>query len=134
MKGIFMPTQTTISATQEDLNIQPNQAPNTATEQSIYEKNLDALTAVDPFTAVALMKVKPNEKFEVFISSNDAANINMINKEDFKPLFVANPVQETVKRFQELDEVQFYPHLYFLVWAMVCCIACCLNIVKHSNI
>ena len=81
-------------------------------EQSIFDKNIAALLLLDPLTAVQLQDVKPNEKFELFVTS-DPANINLIDKESFKPVFVTNPVEETLKKIQELDSVQFYPHLYF---------------------
>lgn len=83
-----------------------------ATEQSTFDKNIAALLMIDPVTAIRLKNVKPNEKFELFVTS-DPVNMNIIDKENFKPIFTTNPVEETLKKVQELDSVQLYPHLYF---------------------
>lgn len=93
---------------------QPTQATSDtpATEQSIFDKNIAAILMLDPITAIQLKNVKPNEKFELFVTS-DPVNMNIIDKENFKPIFTTNPVEETLKKVQELDSVQFYPHLYF---------------------
>ncbi len=85
---------------------------NTEEQKSVFEKNMEALYAIDPLTTSLLQKVTANEKFEIFISS-DPANINFVNKENFKPLFVTNPVNETMKTMQELSAYALYPHLYF---------------------
>lgn len=85
----------------------------TTKEEQVFEKNCNALLEVDPLTALMLKAVKPNERFEVFVGS-DPANINFINKDgDFKPMFINNPVEDTLRHYQELEEVSLYPHLYF---------------------
>ncbi len=78
----------------------------------IYQKNLSALKQKDPLLALALMQVKPNEKFEVFMD-NDPANFNIIRKSDSAPLFPHKPLEETLQKITDFIPYSYYPYLYF---------------------
>ncbi len=78
----------------------------------IYQKNLSALKQKDPLLALALMQVKPNEKFEVFMDS-DPANFNIIRKLDSTPLFPYKPLEETLQKITDFIPYSYYPYLYF---------------------
>lgn len=78
----------------------------------IYQKNLSALKQKDPLLALALMQVKPNEKFEVFMDS-DPANFNIIRKSDSAPLFPHKPLEETLQKITDFIPYSYYPYLYF---------------------
>lgn len=78
----------------------------------IYQKNLSALKQKDPLLALALMQVKPNEKFEVFMDS-DPANFNIIRKSDSMPLFPHKPLEETLQKITDFIPYSYYPYLYF---------------------
>ena len=78
----------------------------------IYQKNLSALKQKDPLLALALMQVKPNEKFEVFMDS-DPANFNIIRKSDSIPLFPHKPLEETLQKITDFIPYSYYPYLYF---------------------
>lgn len=79
---------------------------------NVFEKNIQALLEVDQATAILLQETTPQGSFETFVGS-DPASINFVDKRDFKPLFITDPIKETMKKLQELDDLQLYPHLYF---------------------
>ncbi|MCE3036877.1 motility associated factor glycosyltransferase family protein [Helicobacter sp. faydin-H20] len=79
----------------------------------IYKKNLDALKKKDPLLALALMQVKPNENFEVYMDDKDKANFNIIRKKDAVPLFTHKPLEESMQKINEFVPYSYYPYLYF---------------------
>ncbi|MCE3038045.1 motility associated factor glycosyltransferase family protein [Helicobacter anatolicus] len=79
----------------------------------IYKKNLDALKKKDPLLALALMQVKPNENFEVYMDDKDNANFNIIRKKDAVPLFTHKPLEESMQKINEFVPYSYYPYLYF---------------------
>lgn len=79
----------------------------------IYKKNLDALKKKDPLLALALMQVKPNENFEVYMDDKDNANFNIIRKKDAMPLFTHKPLEESMQKINEFVPYSYYPYLYF---------------------
>ena len=87
----------------------------------IYQKNLSALKQKDPLLALALMQVKPNEKFEVFMDS-DPANFNIIRKSDSMPLFPHKPLEETLQKITDFIPYSYYPYLYFYGLYLLCLI------------
>lgn len=79
----------------------------------IYAKNLNALKHKDPLLALELMKVKPNENFEVYMDDRDMANFNIISKKTTTPLFTHKPLEETMRKITEFVPYSYYPYLYF---------------------
>ena len=76
----------------------------------IYEKNLDALKGSVLYDN--LKNLNTNKDFDVYIG-DDSANINIIDKRDFSPMFKTNPVDEVMALFEELKKYSLYPFLYF---------------------
>lgn len=80
--------------------------------QDIYHNNLSALKIKDPLLHLALSRLKPNEKFEVFMD-NDPANFNLIEKKSNTPIFVGKPLEETMEKISSFTSYALYPYLYF---------------------
>ena len=76
---------------------------------TIYEKNLAALEKNRPELHKKLLKIKTNEKFEVY-TSNDEINILDIEK---NTLFYDKPQETIKKRNKEYEKYREYPFLYF---------------------
>ena len=79
----------------------------------IWTKNLNALKQKDPLLALALLQVKPNEKFEVYMDENDGANFNLICKKNMQPLFTHKPLEETLQKITDFIPYSYYPYFYF---------------------
>ncbi|STP12613.1 motility accessory factor [Helicobacter mustelae] len=79
----------------------------------IYDKNLTVLKRKDPLLALALMQVRANEKFEVYMDGKDPADFNIIQKKDFKPLFTHKPLEECLQKISDFVPYSYYPYLYF---------------------
>lgn len=80
-------------------------------ENSIYEKNLSALSVRDPLLCYKLLNIKTNEKFEVFMG-DDGANFNILDNEK-NPFYLTNPLEENLKKYNDLAPYRYYPYLYF---------------------
>lgn len=78
----------------------------------IYAKNLEELKKVSHFLSQRLMAFEPTEKFEIFLG-DDPANINMVNKESFAPLYASGPIDETIALHEKFQPKKLYPFLYF---------------------
>ncbi len=79
---------------------------------NLFKKNLQALKEVDESLAKKLKQIKSNKKYEVFVG-NDPANINIIDMEKKEPLYLGQPVEETISSLENLRNKQKYPFLYF---------------------
>lgn len=77
-----------------------------------FEKNLEALKVVNPELATSLSAIDTNAIYEVY-TDQDPANINLIDTRDNTPLYRSLPVEETLKKMEELTSYQQYPYLYF---------------------
>lgn len=92
---------------------------------NIFEKNLEALNIGNPELVASLNSIKSNEIYEVY-TDKDPANINLIDMRDNTPLYRSVPVDETLKKMEELSSYQQYPYLYFfgfgngIVYKLLC--------------
>lgn len=77
-----------------------------------FEKNLEALQILNPVLASSLSDIKTNQRYEVY-TDKDPANINLIDTRDNTPLYTSVPVEETLRKIEELTSYQQYPYLYF---------------------
>lgn len=77
-----------------------------------FEKNLEALQTLNPVLASSLSDIKTNQIYEVY-TDKDPANINLIDTRDNTPLYSSVPVEETLRKIEELTSYQHYPYLYF---------------------
>lgn len=79
---------------------------------NLYQKNLEAILRVDSALYQNLLKVTPNNNFEVFIGK-DSVDINIVDKKRESVLFLGNSVESTTKIFNSLAPYALYPYLYF---------------------
>lgn len=77
-----------------------------------FQSNLDALMIKNPSLASKLKNTLANEKYEIFIGE-DIANYNILDKHNQVALFETQPLDETIKRLNELKDCAYYPYLYF---------------------
>lgn len=77
-----------------------------------FQSNLASLAIKNPNLAFKLQNTLANQKYEVFIGE-DIANYNILDKQNQTPLFKSQPLDETMKRFNELRDYAYYPYLYF---------------------
>ena len=80
--------------------------------QDFFETNLYALKLKNPALSARLARVIPNQKYEVFLTS-DALNFNILNKIDSEPLFPQTPLKSTNEKIIHFIPYALYPYLYF---------------------
>lgn len=78
----------------------------------VLKRNLEALLNIDPLLAAKIFELRENSAFDVYVD-NDPANINIIAKSDFTPLYHGKPVEETELAYNDCIKYQRYPYLYF---------------------
>jgi hypothetical protein len=79
----------------------------------MFENNLKALFLVSPQLASKLFAMTKTERFEVFISDKDNANINLYDKELDKPLYTHIPLEENISLYNSFKEKYYrYPFLF----------------------
>lgn len=79
---------------------------------NFFEKNLASLAIKNPSLALKIQNIKPNQKYEVFIGE-DVANYNIVDKCNEVSIFATLPLEETMRRFADLNDYAYYPYLYF---------------------
>lgn len=82
------------------------------TMNDFFQSNLASLATKNPNLAFKLQNTLANQRYEVFIGE-DIANYNILDKQTQTPLFKTKPLDETMKRFEELRNYAYYPYLYF---------------------
>ncbi len=80
-------------------------------ENSIYERNLHALSIRDPLLFYNLLEIKTNTQYEVFMG-NDSANFNIIELQNNIPLYKGDPLQENLEVLKSYEVYRYYPYLY----------------------
>lgn len=80
--------------------------------KDFFQSNLACIAVTNPNLAYKLQNLKPNNRFEVFMG-DDVANYNIYDKQEHVSLFATQPLQESMKRFEELKSYAYYPYLYF---------------------
>ena len=79
----------------------------------IFEKNIQALMKTNPILAAEIFGVK-NKNFEIIIQGEDNANLNLIDKKNYLPLYETNPVKEILNEYEKFKEKYAkYPVLFF---------------------
>lgn len=78
---------------------------------AIYEKNLSALQKANPALFVKLSKIDGNKKYEVF-AGKEPEDINILDTTSKTPLY-ENPIEDTAKLINSLEEFYRYPFLFF---------------------
>ncbi len=81
-------------------------------QNSIYQRNLHALSYRDPLLFYNLLGVETNSKYEVFMG-NDSANFNIIDTQTNTPLYTSDPLQENLAALKQYEIYRYYPYLYF---------------------
>ena len=80
---------------------------------SIFEKNIKALFNVNPILASKIFGAK-NKNFEIVIQGEDNANLNLIDKKNYLPLYETNPIEEITKDYEKFkNKYAKYPVLFF---------------------
>ena len=79
---------------------------------TIFEKNIKALTKVNPILAAKIFGVQ-NKNFEIVIQGEDNANINLIDKKNFLPLYETQPIKEIKAQYENMKKFTKYPALFF---------------------
>lgn len=80
---------------------------------SLFEKNISSLAQVSPQLASKIFAINENSKYEVFFDENDSANINIIDRANFSPLYKGQPVSETLEAVKNFEMKALFPYLYF---------------------
>lgn len=81
-------------------------------EQTIFEKNLEALLEKNALLAAKVLAITENKKYEVF-QGKDPVDINILDKERNTPLY-QNSVEETLSKFNSIEDNHLlHPYLYF---------------------
>lgn len=80
-------------------------------ENSIYKRNLHALSFRDPLLFYNLINIETNTKYEVYMGS-DSANFNIIDTSNNRPLYNGDPLTENLARLKEYEAYRYYPYLY----------------------
>lgn len=79
-----------------------------------YEKNLSALTEVNPLLMAKLFQLTENKKYEVFVDEKDPININIYDKENDFIFYNTKPVDEVQEQFNKLfTRYARYPLVWF---------------------
>lgn len=79
---------------------------------NFFEKNLASLAIKNPSLALKIQNITPNQKYEVFMGE-DVANYNIVDKCNEVSIFATLPLEETMRRFADLNDYAYYPYLYF---------------------
>ena len=80
----------------------------------IFEKNIKALTKTNPTLAAKLFSIQTNKDFEIVIQGEDKANLNLIDKQNFLPLYETQPLEEINKEYEKFKSKYIkYPILFF---------------------
>lgn len=79
---------------------------------SRFDKNIEALSQVNPLLAAQLKILVPNQKYEVYIG-DDPLNINIYDKENKIALYPNEPLMQTLEKIKEFEPFALYPFLYF---------------------
>jgi len=77
------------------------------------EANIKSLLPHNPTLSASLISIQQASKYEIFIDEKDNANINIIDKEDFTPLYKTQPLVETMQNYKDFEKYSRYPYLYF---------------------
>ena len=80
--------------------------------QSILEKNIQALRKYDTFLAAELENFNATSLHYEIYQSDDPANINYIDKRNYKPLY-NKPIEEISTKMQEFQKYINHPILFF---------------------
>lgn len=79
---------------------------------SRLDKNIEALSQVNPLLAMQLKILVPNQKYEVYVG-DDPLNINIYDKENKIALYENEPLAQTLEKIKEFEPFTLYPFLYF---------------------
>ena len=79
---------------------------------NVFEKNIEKLKKINPLLADKLLNIKEVTNYEIFQGETDLAQINYIHKKSLKPIY-NHPVEDTLKKVEEIREFENYPILYF---------------------
>lgn len=90
---------------------EPQKAQTQINENSIYERNLHALSMRDPLLFYNLLKIETNTQYEVFMG-NDSANFNILELQNNIPLYKGDPLQENLEVLKSYEVYRYYPYLY----------------------
>ena len=90
---------------------EPQKAQTQINENSIYERNLHALSIRDPLLFYNLLKIETNTQYEVFMG-NDSANFNIVELQNNIPLYKGDPLQENLEVLKSYEIYRYYPYLY----------------------
>jgi hypothetical protein len=78
-----------------------------------FDANLKSIVRANPYLGTKLFAMKGVEEFDVYVDEKDMANINIIDKRDFTPIYQAKPIDETIELVKEFEKYSRYPYLYF---------------------
>ena len=79
----------------------------------IFEKNLNALITKDPILSSKLFALTTNKRFEIVQQGEDRANINIIDKKTFEPMYKTSPLKEIEKTLEDFEKhYKRYPYLF----------------------
>ncbi len=80
--------------------------------ESIYEKNIQAVSQIDPALAAKLFSVSENRRFEVY-TSNDPINVNIYDTYKEFIFYPNNPVDDITKQYEEMMKKYIrYPYMW----------------------
>lgn len=79
---------------------------------TIFQKNINAFSKVDPELAQKIAGIETNVLYEVF-SDQDPSNTNFVDNRTMTPVYLTNPADEIARQFQYYDQFSYYPYLYF---------------------
>jgi len=80
---------------------------------TIFEKNIQALMKTNPLLAAEIFGAK-NENIEIVIQGEDNANLNLIDKKNYLPLYETTPIKEVSNTYEKFKEKYAkYPILFF---------------------
>ncbi|AQW83863.1 PseE protein, putative pseudaminic acid transferase [Campylobacter pinnipediorum subsp. pinnipediorum] len=83
------------------------------TQDTIFEKNLQALFQQDEILAARLFAITSNEKYDVYIGKNDPIDINIIDKKTLKYVY-NNPSKDVHDMLESLEKkYKRYPVMFF---------------------
>ena len=79
----------------------------------IFEKNIKALMQTNPLLAAKIFGAN-NENFEIVIQGEDNANLNLIDKTNYLPLYETKPLDEITAQYEKFKTKYVkYPVLFF---------------------
>lgn len=81
---------------------------------SLYEQNLQALTAQNANLAVHLLSIEGNVDYEVFVDEKDPLKINLLHVKTNQVMYATDPLEEVLTKVEQFEEkFERYPILYF---------------------